>query len=154
VFPSIAPEYVFMTAVLGLAFAGAVVWRRYVGSILEQLSEANRTNEELGLIINNTSDGIVLLSMTGRVLWANDPYLAMHGYTLQEILDRNPLTYALPPEDRPSPAEIATYRFDPADPQWRELHVYRNIRKDGSLFWNQILPRRAIRLPISRTAGR
>lgn len=137
-FPSIAPEYVFMTAVLGLAFAGAVVWRRYVGSILEQLSEANRTNEELGLIINNTSDGIVLLSMTGRVLWANDPYLAMHGFTLQEILDRNPLTYALPPEDRPSPAEIATYRFDPADPQWRELHVYRNIRKDGSLFWNQI----------------
>jgi len=135
---SIAPEYVFISGVLFLALLAAILWRHFVGRILDALNDATRTNEELGLIINNTSDGIVLLSMRGKVLWANDPYLAMHDFTLPEILDRNPLTFALPPEDRPPRDEIEAFRFDPSDPQWRELQIYRNIRKDGSLFWNQI----------------
>lgn len=121
-----------------LTVSGGIVLSIRIGQLRARLRAAENRNRELGHILNNTSDGIVFLSMSGQMIWANETYLAMHGFTLGEILGRNPLTYAIPEEDRPPQQVIDSFRFDPLDPQWTELHVYRNIRKDGSLFWNQI----------------
>lgn len=137
---TIAPQFAALAA-CGFALLIGAVWlgrRLGVQSCRAELDAARHRNEDLSVILNNTSDGIVLLTMKGRVLWANDRYLAMHGLLLDDILGRNPLSYALPPEERPDRQEIDRFHFDTADPQWKNLQNYRNIRSDGSLFWNQI----------------
>lgn len=136
------PDDAFIAAVVAGFAAGmgvcAVLFAGRLRRLSARLARCDRRTADLDLIINNTTDGIVIQTMTGRVLWANDPYLRMHRCTMDQIVGRNPLSFALPPEDRPPPADIDSYRFDPDDPQWQELQVYRNIRFDGSLFWNQI----------------
>ncbi|MGJ8612090.1 MAG: putative bifunctional diguanylate cyclase/phosphodiesterase, partial [Octadecabacter sp.] len=57
---------------------------------------------------------------------------------LENLIGRSPLEHALPDEKRPSPEEIANFRFDPTDPKWDDFELVENQRPDGTMFWNQI----------------
>lgn len=82
--------------------------------------------------------GILVQDMDGTILWANAAYGRIMGYDPLDLVGRNPLTFALPPEDTPSPEDIADFRYSkPADGRpWVE--VFRNMRSDGSIFWIEI----------------
>ena len=86
----------------------------------------------------STKDGIVVQTLDGIIIWANPAYLALVGLPRDRVIGRNPLSFCLPLADRKTPEEIAAFRYDPADPQWRTLCVVRNRRSDGTLFWNQL----------------
>lgn len=94
--------------------------------------------DQIRIALENARDGMVLQELDGRILLANKAYCTMMGRTLDEVLGINPLTFALPPEDTPSDEEIASFRYDTVDPKYAEFEVVRNIRKDGTLFYNQI----------------
>lgn len=83
-------------------------------------------------------DGLVIQDMRGNVIWANPAYCQMLGYSLDELIGRNPLSFALPPEDTPSPEEIESFRFDPEDPIYAALKLYPNQHRNGTRFWNQL----------------
>ena len=82
--------------------------------------------------------GILVQDMDGTILWANRAYGRMMGYDPVELVGRNPLTFALPPEDTPSAEEIAAFRYErpPDGRPW--IEVFRNVRSDGTIFWIEI----------------
>ena len=86
----------------------------------------------------NALDGIVVMSLDGKILWANDSYCRIVKRTRDEMIGRNPLSFALPPESRPDDTVIAAFRYRPDNHRDARLSVHENIRGDGSRFWNQI----------------
>lgn len=82
--------------------------------------------------------GLVVQNLSGHILWANPAYCSMMGYDLDEILGTNPLSFCMPPDQALPPEKIAAFQYDPHDNSNAHNHLYRNQRKDGSLFWNQI----------------
>lgn len=82
--------------------------------------------------------GILVQTIDGTVLWANDAYGRIMGHDPDSLVGKHPLAFALPPEDRPSDAEIAQFRFvKPTDDKPR-VEVFRNRRGDGTLIWLEI----------------
>ena len=90
-----------------------------------------------GLILDHVRDGIVLLDVNGRVKWMNPACVEMMGWTLAEALGRNPQELILPPEHRPSQAEIDNFRYELNSSLFDNYRVTQHVRKDGSRFWNQ-----------------
>ena len=86
----------------------------------------------------STSDGIVVQTLDGIILWANPAYLQLFRLPRDRVLGRNPLSFCEPRDTAPTREEIASFRYRPDDPKWQKLFVVRNRRSDDSLFWNQI----------------
>jgi diguanylate cyclase (GGDEF)-like protein/PAS domain S-box-containing protein len=84
---------------------------------------------------NSTSDGIMVQSLDGTILWCNPAYCTLHGRTFEEMVGRNPLSFALPLDQQMTEDAIEAFRFDPADPCYASLHQRRNRRSDGEEFW-------------------
>ncbi len=69
------------------------------------------------------------------VVFANDAFCRLSGYTREEILGRNCRFLQGPETD---PATVATIRDAVRQVQSLEIDI-RNHRKDGELFWNRLL---------------
>ncbi|ROT98998.1 putative bifunctional diguanylate cyclase/phosphodiesterase [Histidinibacterium lentulum] len=102
--------------------------------LVRQLREA----EYFRMAAEHANDGIVIQEMDGRVVWPNPAYCRIMGLPRTEIVGRNPLTYAVPARDRPDEAAIRAFRYHPRDPSTQRLQLFRNVRSDGTEFWNQI----------------
>ena len=89
-------------------------------------------------VVESTWDGLVVQNMSGRIIWANPAYCQMFGLSPEDMIGRNPLEFVLPDDDTPSPEEIENFHYDSSDPAQSGLHLWRNKRADGELFWNQI----------------
>lgn len=87
------------------------------------------------MVVQNTRDGILIHDIEGRIEWANNAYLAMTGYSIEELKGRKPQELLLPEEDRVSAEEIANYRFDLSQSNLDAYEVVQNIRKNGEKFW-------------------
>ncbi|RKF12911.1 EAL domain-containing protein [Roseovarius spongiae] len=89
------------------------------------------------LVLDHMRDGVALLDFRGRVQWMNPACERHVGWSLKEARGRNPQELILPPGQRPSPEEIAAFRYDPCASLFGRYRVTQHMRKDGSLFWNQ-----------------
>ena len=86
----------------------------------------------------SSSDGIVIQTLDGIIVWANPAYLRLFRLPRDRVLGRNPLSFCEPRDSAPARDQIAAFRYDPDDPAWKKLIIARNRRSDDSLFWNQI----------------
>lgn len=127
---------------VGLAvgiLAGRLVTKTRTDSRFQQLeadyTQSLRENFLDRRIVENTSDGLVVATMDGTIIWANPAYCTMMQRQASDIVGRNPLSFALPPEDTPTPDEIDKFRFSLEEVG---LVMRRNIRANGEEFWNQI----------------
>ena len=84
------------------------------------------------------SDGIIIQTLDGIIIWANPAYLSLFRLSRNRVLGRNPLSFCEPRENGITRDQIAAFRYDPDDPSWTRPIVARNRRGDGNLFWNQI----------------
>jgi diguanylate cyclase (GGDEF)-like protein/PAS domain S-box-containing protein len=114
---------------------GGQVW--WVGDI----SQRRQLQEMLQLsnrALAACSNGVLITSATEPdypIMYANPAFYAMTGYTPVEVMGRN--SRLLQNGDRDQPA-LATLRH--ALGQHKDAHVLlRNYRKDGTLFWNDLL---------------
>lgn len=112
--------------------------RQLVRGLRADLIEQRRNHDFFRLAAEHSKDGLVIQAMDATVLWANPAYCRLMGLPLDAIIGRNPLEYALPPEDRPSADEIARFRYREDAPEAKELQLFRNMRANGEIFWNQI----------------
>ncbi len=48
----------------------------------------------------STSDGIVVQSLDGKIIWANPAYLRLVGLPEDRVIGRNPLSFCLPLDAR------------------------------------------------------
>jgi diguanylate cyclase (GGDEF)-like protein/PAS domain S-box-containing protein len=88
-------------------------------------------------IVAGAQDGIVVQDMAARIEWANPACERLYGWPLEAMRGRRPQEFILPPESRPPEAEIAAFRYDPGSALFGRYQISRNIRRDGSTFWNQ-----------------
>ena len=86
----------------------------------------------------NANDGLVVQKMNGQIIWVNPAYCRIMGRPANQIIGRNPLSFAPPLADRPAANEIANFRFNYRDIASGGLDLARNVRADGTIFWNQI----------------
>lgn len=82
--------------------------------------------------------GMIVQSMDGTVLWANEAYLRMMMLSADEVIGKNPLSYALPAEQAMTPEEIAAFRHQPNADSEPQILIFENVRGDGQRFWVEI----------------
>ena len=90
-----------------------------------------------GLILDHVTDGVVLMDMRGRVLWMNPAMERMTGWNLSEVKGDNPQAYILPPELRPTKAQLDEFQHRPESSLFQGYRITQHMRRDGALFWNQ-----------------
>lgn len=89
------------------------------------------------LILDHARDGIALLDIRGRILWMNPALERMLGWPADLIRGRNPAELINLPENRPTPEELASFRYQPDSSLFDSFRVTRHMRRDGTRFWNQ-----------------
>jgi PAS domain S-box-containing protein len=104
---------------------------------LQDITERKLADEKLrvsDLALKAISQGVLMTTPDGRILSANDAFLAISGYRREEILGRTCRFIQGPLTD---PATIAAIRL--ALDNGREFSGdILNYRKDGSIFWNEL----------------
>lgn len=97
-----------------------------------------RASEFFRIATDDARDGLAIHDLDFVILWANPAYLQMMGRTAREVIGRTPFDYAFPPDATPGRAEIRDMMHEAQDRGEDTLHLFRNRRGDGTLFWNQI----------------
>lgn len=100
--------------------------------------ESRISSRVFRIAAERSGDGIVLQDMNPRVIWANPAYFRIMGRRPEDVLEKCALEFALPPDDRPSAAEISKFRFDPNAEAFHKPTLVRNYRPSGQLFWAQL----------------
>ena len=90
-----------------------------------------------GDILSQVRDGIIVQDVHGRVEWINPACETMFGWSLEDVRGRRPLEFLTPPDTRPTPEEIAAFRYDLNSSVFDRFRVDEHIRRDGSRLWNQ-----------------
>ncbi|WP_210877262.1 putative bifunctional diguanylate cyclase/phosphodiesterase [Roseovarius autotrophicus] len=88
-------------------------------------------------IVAGAQDGIAVQDMSGRIEWVNPACERLYGWTIDQMRGHKPQDFILPPETRPPAASIAAFRYDSGRSIFGRYLLSRNIRRDGSVFWNQ-----------------
>lgn len=99
--------------------------------------ETGAADDVFRRIVAGAQDGIVVQDMAARIEWANPACERLYGWPLEAMRGRRPQEFILPPESRPPEAEIAAFCYDPGSALFGRYQISRNIRRDGSTFWNQ-----------------
>ncbi|GGL73732.1 EAL domain-containing protein [Wenxinia marina] len=102
-----------------------------------RLRRARRAAEFGEMVADHAKDGLVVQSLDGRILWMNRAYCELFGRAPAEMLGRNPLSFAVPPDLRPTDEEIAAFRYSDGEFDGKIL-LFHNVRKSGEMFWNEI----------------
>ncbi|MGZ4989643.1 MAG: PAS domain S-box protein [Methylobacter sp.] len=117
--------------------SGKVV--RIYGAI-QDITSSRNAEEKLNLMqhaIDSSNNGIIITGLADTdyaIVYANEAFLQMSGYSMQELLGRN--CRILQNDDREQ-ADIVEIRAALAN--YRDAYaILRNYRKDGSLFWNEV----------------
>ena len=112
---------------------------RIYGAI-QDITSRRKAEEKLYLMqqaIDSSINGIVITGLADTdyaIIYANEAFLRMTGYSLPELLGHN--CRILQNNDREQ-ADIAELRL--ALQSYCEVYaILRNYRKDGSLFWNEV----------------
>jgi PAS domain S-box-containing protein len=87
------------------------------------------TEEQYRTIFNKSVDGLILFSFDGKIVDVNPAWIAMHGYSREEVLASRPQHF-VPPESRD------TFRdFIATVSKHKPFHTVANtLRKDGSRY--------------------
>jgi PAS domain S-box-containing protein len=110
------------------------------GVFCRNITERKVMEEKLNLIqhaINSCNNGIVITGLADTdwaIIYANDAFLSMTGYSIQELLGHNPRILQNNDRVQPGIFELRTA----LQYSNKTYAILRNYRKDGSLFWNEI----------------
>lgn len=111
---------------------------KFLQSAHHEVAKILSDSENFRTACENTSDGINIQDMRGRIIWSNSAFSRIHGRSPQEVKGRNPEEFAPPPDQRLSAQDLADFRYDTNDPQWSSLQLFENQRADGQRFWIQV----------------
>jgi len=93
------------------------------------------TRERLARVIAQISQGVVLTDTLGNIVWVNDAFTHLTGYTLEEVRSKN-IEHLLhgPQTDRETLRRMRLRLLRGRAAHDRLLHY----RKDGSTFWDEV----------------
>ncbi len=140
----------FLVLLLGCLLGGGVVYYarrnrearvnygKKLKNVNQKLHELRAENAVMALILENANDGILIQDLEGHIEWSNPAYSKMTGFSAEEILGRKPQEFVIPPDIRPSQAEIDEFHYDVTSGVLEDFECILNIRKNGEHFWNQL----------------
>ena len=101
--------------------------------------EARRAKEaearRLGEVLERTANGVVITDSEGLVVWANEAFVRISGYTLEEVLGQRPRDVLRGPASDPGTAAYVQARVQAREPFTTEVL---NYRKDGEPYWTRV----------------
>lgn len=89
------------------------------------------------LILDQTDDGICIQDEFGRIEWANPACERLFGWKQDDMRGRRALDFILPPDAAAAGAKPDDFKYDFDRSIFGRTIVRKNMRRDGSLFWNQ-----------------
>ncbi|MGZ8159459.1 MAG: PAS domain S-box protein [Methylobacter sp.] len=108
--------------------------------VMQDITARRKVEEKLYLMqhaIDSSSNGIVITGLADTdyaIIYANEAFLRITGYAMQELLGHNCRIMQNSDRDQAGVTELRA-----ALQSNRDAHaILRNYRKDGSLFWNEI----------------
>lgn len=110
---------------------GEVVWRGFIKDITES-KIADREIQKLSQIAKRTSNGVVLTDMDRKIVWVNDGFVKITGFSLEESSGRKP--GELLQTDGTDPATVAFMKEKFAANEGFEATIL-NRAKDGRKYW-------------------
>ena len=116
----------------------AIEGRRFSSSIRAGDNRALPETAFYRAVSTAADAGLLVQSMDGTILWANDAYARMMGLSIAESIGQNPLSYALPPENKMSAAEIVAFRYRPSPNDQPQVTIHENVRGNGERFWVEL----------------
>ncbi len=111
---------------------------RLVGRMQIEKQKSDAEALQMRTAVNNARDGIIILDINARIIWANPSWCEMFQYELSEIVGLNPMSFVLAEEDRPPQQEIDEFRYDPENTFFESYEIVHNIRKNGERCWNAL----------------
>jgi two-component system, cell cycle sensor histidine kinase and response regulator CckA len=113
---------------------GSVLWHGYVREVTERVA-TEAVLRQLTRAVEQSDVTIVITDRDGNIEYANPYFEVSSGYTVQEVLGKNPRI--LQAGDTPRATYEALWGALLAGAEWRgELH---NKRKDGSTYWESVV---------------
>jgi PAS domain S-box-containing protein len=94
---------------------------------------ANRKElEKLSLVVNMTSNAIILTDKEGHIEWANEGFTRTTGYTLEEIIGKKPGSFLQGPDTDPATVQRIREKLSSKQPFTEEIL---NYTKQGEPYW-------------------
>lgn len=144
-----APDFIiiaFSPLILGLLFCFiGIRWQQLVAfnnQIKNNLSHeqmmssmADRQLKLLGKVVAQINEAVIISDNTGCILWANEGFTKITGYSLEEVIGKKGDTFLLGPlSQRSSVNNIKLNMYKGASVVEEMVHY----RKDGSPYWAMI----------------
>lgn len=110
---------------------------RLIGTI-QDISIRKRTQEELhtlSLVASHTQEGVLITDETGLIMWANDAFKELTGYSGEEIIGKRPGSFLQGSETSQETRQQIRQGLIARKSIRVELV---NYRKDGSRYWNEL----------------
>lgn len=111
-----------------------------VGAICTNVDITERKeNEErlrlLSLVAQRSTNGILILDAEQQVLFANDAFYGMTGYSMREMVGRNPMNLMIGPESDPAAVSRMTEAIASCRPTSVEVLCY---HRSGRTYWGEV----------------
>lgn len=90
------------------------------------------------IAVTHADDGLLVMDMSGTIQWVNPAYCKLMGREAHEMVGRHPQSFALLPDETPISDVLRDFTFDVEALKKSGLENFRNQRKYGTIFWNQI----------------
>jgi len=128
-----------------LSFIGLAVALLLILGLAALCLRLARKNRQLAIdaetfrtVAEEAGDGLLLQEEDSSIVWANRAYCQLFGYSMDELVGQLPLHFALPEDIRLSPQEARLFRFDDHPERFDFLSSYRNVKRNGEEFINQL----------------
>jgi len=80
--------------------------------------------EKLSMIAKETINGVMIRDKQNNILWVNDAFTKMYGYTIEEVKGKNPKDFLSGPDTDPKPIEYAIKSLLSSEPSSFEILHY------------------------------
>ncbi len=104
----------------------------YIHTVACRITERMRAEKQLHLlssVVEQSTEGAALVDLDGNLLFANDAFASMHGYTPKELVGKH-LSFFHTPEQMPSVA-VANWQVRETGEFSGEIW---HVRRDGTVF--------------------
>ena len=88
--------------------------------------------EKLSLVVNMTSNAIILTNKEGLIEWANEGFTRITGYTLEEVIGKTPGSFLQGPDTDPATVQRIREKLRSKQPFTEEIL---NYTKQGEPYW-------------------
>jgi PAS domain S-box-containing protein len=98
----------------------------------KELAEKNQELRRLSIIARETDNAVILTDRKGKLLWVNEGYTRLYGYTLKELRDKGGSVFNLSSNE-----SIKNYLLNWPEQRSSITYESRNITKTGNQIWAQ-----------------